>query len=93
MPNIEVHGVSCIDNRKQLVSKIARHLLVATPLIDGVVITSYDNTVIDVFGAEQPFLRVLCTDDEEAGRVIGLLKPLGMDIEWLSIRQFFPKPN
>jgi len=89
MPNIEIHGCGLDEDKSQAMGTKIADRLRGLSLKDAVV-SACNDTVLDLGGHRQPYLRVVCTDDAEAQQVIEALKPLGIDIEWLKLQAFFP---
>lgn len=86
MPNIEIHGLRPVCAH-QLRQKIAKALEKESYAAE-IVFTTYKNQVIDMEGVEQPYLRIASSNDDFMLRIVELLKPLGIDIEYLRIEAF-----
>ncbi|MBU4479860.1 hypothetical protein KKG48_00240 [Patescibacteria group bacterium] len=91
MPNIEIHDVN--PRRGEILTKQIFNLLKdkLPVLVDEVVVTNHSSRVVDQYGKDQPFLRLITTEHEETGNLLRLLKTLGLDIEYLKLVSFIPK--
>jgi hypothetical protein len=90
MPNIEIHGIPGPEEEtNKLATAITNALRNSVHARKIVIATSYD-IVLDLESVEQPFLRVLGTNEGELEEVITLLEPFHLDIEVVLLRRFIP---
>ena len=89
MPNIEVHGLSWWKARK--IRRRIFDLFKETPYAHEVVVTIFSTKVTDIHAVNQPFLRLVNDRLKNAYEILVLLKRLGMDIEYLKLKQFIPR--
>lgn len=89
MPNIEIHGLGWWKARK--IRKRIFNQIKDKPYAEEAVVTVFRTWVFDIHGKSQPFIRLSISSLKHVYEIIGLLKPLGMDIEFLKLKQFIPK--
>ncbi len=92
MPNIEMHGIKDDMSYGQLFHQIKKALQDA-PYAKDIVLTDYQNRVVDFHEKSQPYLRLvaLSTSSAELEDIEKRLEPLNIDIEVLLIDHFTPK--
>ena len=97
MPNIEIHGMDA--DRAERVKKKIFTVTASCPWASELVVTTYQNVVVDRKNNRLPFFRVyfdrvnesLSTDDiEMIGEVLG---PFDVDIEMVELSVFVPRVN
>ena len=87
MPNVEIHG---FESSTELMASKAKSCLRSHFSPMDVVITKYNDKVVDLRGNERPYFRVVCNDEDEAQEAIDLLSTLKKDIEVLLLHDFIP---
>lgn len=97
MPNIEIYGYAVNST-----GDVARRIIVTlrdqifelfkdSPFVDEMVVTAIDSDVTDKNHEDQPFLRLLSSEEEHVGEILEKLKTLGLDIEYQKLEAFYPK--
>jgi len=90
MPNIEIHGMGKREEANLLAKRIFQ-LFADEPYVDEMVVTICDTFVQDRHGISQPFLRLANSCQEHTEEIIGKLRQLGLDVEHLEFKAFYPK--
>ena len=92
MPNIEIYGYNSAVS-KVLRKQIFEELFVDKPYVKEMVVTIIPSKVADTKGWEQPFIRLLSSNSEEAEEILEIVeeKLPGIDIEYVKIEKFIPK--
>ena len=92
MPNIEIYG-SSPKISEMLKEHLFKELFADKPYVKEIVVTIVPSEVTDVEGFQQPFLRLLSSDSEEAKEILGILerKIPDIDLEYVKIEKFIPK--
>jgi len=91
MPNVEVHGFRKPD-AGAVRCKIF-NLFGDASYVGEMVVTIFPTDVKDVDGDDQPFIRLVNSDQKHTQEILDRLKTLGIDIEQLRLEAFFPKPT
>ncbi len=91
MPNIEIHGLNSEESIK-VVLKL-QNAFVRTPFQNDYVATVYGSLAVNHQGENQPFLRLVTTQDEHTKSVIEELQKLGFDLEVMFLDRFIPKKS
>ena len=89
MPNIELHGfdkAEAFDVRGSIWAHMEWDSLGFRS--EDVVLTTCPTEVCDFGGRNRPFLRLMCTDEEEMGKLKEALRPLGQDMECVILHDF-----
>ena len=91
MPNVEIHGLDQSSARhvRHQIFNIFRN----TSCVDDMVVTIFPTNVTDVHDIDRPFLRLVNSCQAHTDNIIVLLGALGMDIEYLQLAKFIPKPG
>lgn len=92
MPNIEIHGLSKADSA--VLIRRMRDLFEDKSYKGEIVFTFYPTRVYDMIGKSQPFLRLHTVRKDDAAEIyeiIDLLRKLGMEIEHVLLKGFYPK--
>ncbi len=94
MPNIEFHGFPEASDCSA-VYLATKRLLKGASYEKDVVLTLYDDTVVDTDGGGQPFLRVIGSkaSADELEKIVERLSPLNIDIEVMLIEKFVPRDH
>lgn len=98
MPNIKLIGFT-EEQANDLIPKIAEAIRTKTDLAGKAVITHFPgSTCVSVADlSPMPYLAICNTSEDGTVREFEVLtealKPLGYDIEWWDIKEFFAAPN
>ena len=89
MPNIEIHGLPGKegDELSRKIFELFKHEI----YIDEMVVTIFQDRVVDKKSSSQPFIRVVTTPHRYIGAILGGLRRFHVDIEHLELRDFIPK--
>lgn len=90
MPNIEIHGMGKREEAGQLAKRIFQ-VFADRPYVDEMVVTICDTIVQDKNGNSHPFLRLANSCQDHTEEIIQELRGLGLDIEHLELKAFYPK--
>ena len=96
MPNIEIHGLGRdpggSNEARRVTEEIFRVIKDHAPdLSNEAVVTAYFDACVDINISLRPFLRICSSKHEHFEVLVGVLMPLGMDIETLKLEKFYPK--
>lgn len=89
MPNIEIHGLPR-EEAEELRDKVF-DLFKDKPYARDMVVTIYPTIIRDIFNTNQPFIRLVSTDQSYIQEILGWLPSLGLDIEHVRLEAFLPK--
>ena len=91
MPNIEIHGFGLRGPFAQEAIALRKRIfeiLEASPVARDIVVSIYDDIVVDKKGEAQPYLRIVFAPADRIFLDILSLKVLGFDIEVLELKNF-----
>lgn len=91
MPNVEIHGFE--NPEAGAVRCKIFNLFRDTSYVGEMVVTIFPTDVKDGDGKDQPFIRLVNSDQEHTQEILDRLKTLGIDIEQLRLEAFFPSPT
>lgn len=90
MPNVEIHGLGKGEVAIALVRKIYG-LFEGEPYAKAMVVSVYDDLVVDREGETQPFLRLVNSHHRHTKKILGKLRQIDMDLKHLKLKAFYPK--
>ena len=97
MPNIEIYGLA-VNSRSDVATRIVVELrdkifelFKDSPFVGEMVVTAIDSDVTDKNHEDQPFLRLLSSEEDHVPEILEKLQTLGMDIEYQKLEKFIPK--
>jgi hypothetical protein len=89
MTNIEVHGLHSTGTRilKQQIIRIFG----GKPYANKIRVTTFSSHAVNCQGIDTPFIRLFSTSEILVSEIIKKLKELGVDIEYVELKAFFPR--